>query len=77
MKLRQKELSDNTWEYMDLKSIEVSEGSMEYVKYTNEELNSKKKKGGSKLRKAVIKIKKPDKGNDKKDTEKNKDGKLD
>ncbi len=77
MKLRQKELSDNTWEYMDLKSIEVSEGSMEYVKYTNEELNSKKKKGSSKLRKAVIKIKKPDKGNDKKDTEKNKDDKLD
>ena len=77
MKLRQKELSDNTWEYMDLKNIEISEGKTEYVKYTSEELNSKKKKSDRKLKKAVIKIKKPDKGNDKKDTEKNKDGKLD
>lgn len=77
MKLRQKELSDNTWEYMDLKNIEISEGKPEYVKYTSEELNSKKKKSDRKLKKAVIKIKKPDKGNDKKDTEKNKDGKLD
>lgn len=77
MKLRQKELSDNTWEYMDLKNIEISEGKTEYVKYTSEELNSKKKKSDRKLKKAVIKIKKPDKGNDKKDTEKNKEGKLD
>lgn len=77
MKLRQKELSDNTWEYMDLKSIEVSEGKTEYVKYTSEELNKKKKKSDRKLKKAAIKIKKPDKGNDNKDTEKNKDDKLD
>lgn len=77
MKLRQKELSDNTWEYMDLKSIEVSEGKTEYVKYTSEELNRKKKKSDRKLKKAAIKIKKPDKGNDNKDTEKNKDDKLD
>ncbi len=40
MKLRKKELSDSTWEYIDLKSIEESANGMQYVKYTNGELNS-------------------------------------
>ncbi len=77
MKLRKKELSDSTWEYMDLKSIEESVNGMQYVKYTNGELNSKKKKTDNKLKKAVVNIKKADKKNDKKSSKKNKDDQLD
>ena len=77
MKLRKKELSDNTWEYMDLKSIEVSENGLQYVKYTSGELNSKKKKTDKKLKKAAFNIKKADKKNDKKNSKKNKEDQLD
>ncbi len=77
MKLRKKELSDSTWEYIDLKSIEESANGMQYVKYTNGELNSKKKKTDNKLKKAVVNIKKADKKNDKKSSKKNKDDQLD
>lgn len=77
MKLRKKELSDNTQEYMDLKSIEISASGLEYVKYTNEELHSKKKKNGSKLKKTIVNIKKPGSKNDSSNIKKNKGGKLD
>ena len=77
MKLRKKELSDSTWEYMDLKSIEMSGNGLQYIKYTSSELNSKKKKNDNKLKKAVVNIKKTDKKNDKKDSKKNKDDQLD
>ncbi|MFG6392603.1 MAG: AI-2E family transporter [Lachnospiraceae bacterium] len=77
MKLRKKELSDNTQEYMDLKSIEISASGLEYVKYTSEELNSKKKKSSNKLKKAVVNIKKPGSKNDNRNNKKNKGGKLD
>lgn len=77
MKLRKKELSDNTQEYMDLKSIEISATGAEYVKYTSEELNSKKKKSDNKLKKAVINIKKPGNKNDNSNSKKNKGKKLD
>ena len=50
---------------------------MQYVKYTNGELNSKKKKTDNKLKKAVVNIKKADKKNDKKSSKKNKDDQLD
>ena len=44
IRLRGKNLSDVTTEYMDLKCIEVSEDNTEYIRYTDEEINSKKKK---------------------------------
>ncbi len=43
-KLRKKNFPDSTWEYMDLKSIEMSGNGLQYIKYTNSELNSKKKR---------------------------------
>ena len=43
IRLRGKNLSDVTTEYMDLKCIEVSEDNTEYIRYTDEEINSKNK----------------------------------
>lgn len=57
MKLRSKNLSDSTAEYMDLKCIEISENNTEYVRYTDEELNSKKKKDEKKVKKHSFSLK--------------------
>ena len=62
-------LSDVTTEYMDLKCIEVSEDNTEYIRYTDEEINSKKKKDKKQPGKASLlldKVKKKNK-NDKND----------
>lgn len=58
MKLRSKNLSDATVEYMDLKCIEISENNTEYIRYTDEELNSKKKKEKNKSKKNILTLKK-------------------
>jgi predicted PurR-regulated permease PerM len=69
IRLRGKNLSDVTTEYMDLKCIEVSEDNTEYIRYTDEEINSKKKKDKKQPGKASLlldKVKKKNK-NDKND----------
>ncbi len=69
IRLRGKNLSDITTEYMDLKCIEVSEDNTEYIRYTDEEINSKKKKDKKQPGKASLlldKVKKKNK-NDKND----------
>ncbi len=69
IRLRGKSLSDVTTEYMDLKCIEVSEDNTEYIRYTDEEINSKKKKDKKQPGKASLlldKVKKKNK-NDKND----------
>ncbi len=58
MRLRSKNLSDATVEYMDLKCIEISENTAEYIRYTDEELNSKKKKEKNKSKKNILTLKK-------------------
>ncbi len=58
MRLRSKNLSDATVEYMDLKCIEISENNTEYIRYTDEELNSKKKKEKNKSKKNILTLKK-------------------
>lgn len=58
MKLRSKNLSDATSEYMDLKYIEISGNNAEYIKYTDEELNSKQKKNDKKSKKNILILKK-------------------
>lgn len=71
IRLRGKNLSDVTTEYMDLKCIEVSEDNTEYIRYTDEEINSKKKKDKKQPGKASLlldKVKKKNKNdNDKLD----------
>lgn len=69
IRLRSKNLSDVTTEYMDLKCIEISEDNTEYIRYTDEEINSKKKKDKKQPGKASLlldKVKKKNK-NDKND----------
>ena len=69
IRMRGKNLSDVTTEYMDLKCIEVSEDNTEYIRYTDEEINSKKKKDKKQPGKASLlldKVKKKNK-NDKND----------
>jgi len=58
MKLKKKDLSDVTAEYLDLKSIEITGDKTEYIKFTDEELNSKKEKSdkGSKKQTALKKL---------------------
>lgn len=58
MRLCSKNLSDSTGEYMDLKCIEISENNTEYIKYTDEELNSKKEKNEKKSKKDILIFKK-------------------
>lgn len=58
MRLRSKNLSDKTAEYMDLKCIEIAENTAEYIRYTDEELNSKKKKEKNKSKKNILTLKK-------------------
>lgn len=58
MRLRSKNLSDKTAEYMDLKYIEIAENTAEYIRYTDEELNSKKKKEKNKSKKNILTLKK-------------------
>ncbi len=48
LKLRAKKLSSETGMYIDLKEINMTEDEPEYIKYTQEELNSKKKKKAGK-----------------------------
>lgn len=72
IRLRGKNLSDVTTEYMDLKCIEVSEDNTEYIRYTDEEINSKKKKSKKQPGKFSLLLDKVKKKN-----KKDKDDKLD
>ena len=65
IRLRGKNLSDVTTEYMDLKCIEVSEDNTEYIRYTDEEINSKKKKDKKQPGKASLLLDKVKKKNKK------------
>lgn len=68
MRLHNKNLSDVTERYMDLKYIKISENNTEYIKYTDEELNSKIKKNEKKSKKNISILKKIKKKFDKHDT---------